>query len=429
MVRIQEGKFLAALLVLAILHLIAMSGVVLPAPLLGGSDRRVFFSSPPQECGEMFLAFQSPSAAKAEKMFSLGEQVAGAGEHSAHDGEGGYAVHDGLEGGDDDDEDDTEDEKAVDVGVGGVEVEVDRLRKRNERLRKELQHSYGSNYYQHIPKAGGYSAFHYLELDRREISSIAAAARGGKNSSSFSKSGRVCNHGGAQIGAWKKWRRDYPRCWLHATESFYSPEPSRRFVVLREPVSHVLSMWNYCTQSPKRRRKARTMPRTMDDWLHAWEEVLPRELNCPQLTHGGGTERGCPAFKCYNPLNLQTERTRMKGRNPMDLRDRYEVVGILSELEKSTCLVSIVLHGRVPKRCVCSRGTSDGSASQAKAPDKVRIDHGVIRHGDDLTNVTEYQLRAIRNITRDDDALYRTAESIFWEKVRDVEAEYDIALC
>lgn len=278
---------------------------------------------------------------------------------------------------------------------------------RNEVLRKELVLSY-SNYYLHLPKAGGYSAFEYLKLDRQELSAIAG-------------SGEVCNHF-SQISGWKNWKP----CWLHAAESVFSEKPARRFVVLRDPVSHVLSMWNYCTQSPKRKRKSKTMPTSIDKWLDEWKRVKSKKLSCPQFSQGSGTERGCPSFMCYNPIDLQTKRTGMMKRDPMDLQIYYEVVGIVSELEKSTCLITIAIHRKVPKRCICQ---SDVPTHQTKREmEQIRIDHGVSSHGDDM-NVTTDQLEAIQSITRKDAALYQAAEVIFWQKVQNIEAEYSIKLC
>lgn len=280
------------------------------------------------------------------------------------------------------------------------------VKKQNERLKKELMNSY-SNYYLHIPKAGGFSALEYLKLDRLELSAIAG-------------SGKVCNHF-SHISGWKTWKT----CWLHAAESTFSEEPARRFVVLRDPVRHVLSMWNYCTQSPKRKRKSKTMPASINVWLDEWERVKSLKIQCPQFAQGTGTERGCPSFRCYNPIDLQTKRTGMIGRNPMDLKGYYEVVGIVSELEKSTCLVSIAIHHKVPKRCICQK-----DALTENRTEQIRLDHGVISHGDDMAaNITSGQLQIIENITKNDAALFKAAEEIFWRKVREVEKQYLITLC
>ena len=70
---------------------------------------------------------------------------------------------------------------------------------RARRLESELTTSY-SNYLIHIPKAGGYSAFEYLSLDRAELSAVPLSK----------KQAQVCNHGGQQIEGWRKWKP----CWM-----------------------------------------------------------------------------------------------------------------------------------------------------------------------------------------------------------------------
>ncbi|KAL9181007.1 hypothetical protein ACHAXT_009812 [Thalassiosira profunda] len=283
--------------------------------------------------------------------------------------------------------------------------ESERRDRRARELASELDRSY-SNYLIHIPKAGGYSAFEYLALDRAELSAVPLSP----------KQAKVCNHGGAQINKWGTW--DW--CWLHTTESFYSTEPGRSFVILRDPVHHTMSMWNYCTQSPKRKSKWSSMPDNLEEWLTTWADVQAKKIGCPHLKHGGATERGCPSYRCYNALDLQSHRTKMMGRNPRDLEVLYDVVGLTDQMAASTCLISIAIHGKVPKRCDCS-----GKENRAT---EIRVSHGVTTHGHDA-NLTETQLRMIHAITSNDVPLVEAAGEIFREQVSRAEKEYDFKMC
>lgn len=332
-------------------------------------------------------------------------------------------------------------------------AEVRRLQKENVGLRAELLNSY-SNYLIHLPKAGGYSAFEYLKRDRAELSVLAV---NGGNDGEVADS-RVCNHGGRQID-WESWEA----CWLHSTEGFFSVEPARRFVILRNPLHQVPSFWNYCTTSPKRSKKSKSMPSTLEAWLQTWQDVQNeqhaqnkhnRPNDCPQIEQGGGREKGCPAFKCYNPIDLQTTRLKMHGKDPVDMERYFDVVGITEELEKSTCLISIAIHRKVPLRCDCSRvnggvgtnndGTSgngtmmddtinnstsnESTSAKRRMEQRARIDHGVTTHGDEI-NLSKAALEMIHDITRNDRVLYDVAERIFWKEVERVERWYDIELC
>jgi len=96
-------------------------------------------------------------------------------------------------------------------------------------LHDELQSSY-SSFLIHTPKTGGYSLFSMLASDRSELSIVEPSI--------------ICNHFDEDL----EWR-DWPRCWLHATESPFSTEPARRFAMVRNPRHHVPSMYYHCTES------------------------------------------------------------------------------------------------------------------------------------------------------------------------------------
>merc|ERR1712032_1201389 len=95
-------------------------------------------------------------------------------------------------------------------------------------------------------------------------------------------------------------------------------------------------------------------------------------------------------------------------RDPYDyLPTAYNVVGLTSEMFKSTCLISISIHGSVPKRCNCGSTSGSGSSSSSskkkkkkneKQQKEIRFDHGVTEHGDTI-QTTKEQLQFIQKLT------------------------------
>lgn len=132
------------------------------------------------------------------------------------------------------------------------------------------------------------------------------------------------------------------------------------------------------------------------------------------------------------------------------LAQRFAVVGLLEQLQKSTCLISIDLHGTVPTRCNCTGATAaaagaaaagaaaagaeagfaaaaaaGGQRGKAGAP---HSDHGVSHHGGTAV-LTRRERAAAESLTVADRALYAEAVSVFWEAVRHTERRYGFELC
>ena len=148
----------------------------------------------------------------------------------------------------------------------------------------------------------------------------------------------------------------------------------------------------------------------MEEWLEFWVKKLQNE----------GSELEDEEFECYNPINMQSRY--LSYSNGTKLLDMYEVVGLSTEMSKTACLISISIHGKVPKRCDCTHGKENDVQAE------VRYDHGVTRHGDSV-NLTDRALEAIDTLTRTDALLYQATEEAFWYKVDYVEQLYSIKLC
>jgi hypothetical protein len=257
-----------------------------------------------------------------------------------------------------------------------------------------------SNFFVHIPKTGGNSAYRLLEKDQEELCPGA----------------RTNNH--YVQNATKKWNKWYKSCHnsctLHLSESPYISIPEHTYTIVRDPQKHVLSQYFHCTESKFRKKDTwQDMP-SLDLWLEYW-------IQMQQIGMADKTASNYPllyTYDCYKPINLQT--TMLGGTS--DLEQRFDVIGIQSRLETSTCLISISIMGKVPSRCNC---TEEGKEETTAA---LGIDHGVVHHGDTFV-VTEKQKSAIASLTEEDSLLYKTAEDMFQHQVKEVERLHSIKLC
>ena len=108
------------------------------------------------------------------------------------------------------------------------------------------------------------------------------------------------------------------------------------------------------------------------------------------------------------------------------------------QFAKSTCLISVRLHGAVPSRCNCT-GQDETGAMAAPLRDgrdkrsrrrrlTGRVSHGVKHHGGSF-KPSATQRDQIRNLTRRDAELYERAVSKFWIDVKATEGKYGVRFC
>jgi len=278
-------------------------------------------------------------------------------------------------------------------------------------LLDELQHSY-SNYLIHTPKTGGYSLFRMLNAHRGELSVVQNRRVGYK----LDNNGNICNHAIASVEKWQEW----PKCWLHSTESHFSTEPGRRFAMVRNPHHHVPSMYYHCTEAKEHLNRAHFMPETLDAWVEAWV----KKIQSPDYKRPTDVQPGrslANEYRCYNPHDLQSRY--MGFTNSTELTHMYEVVGLTEEMTRTSCLISIAIHEKVPKKCNCT-----GVDKEVEVIEEARSDHGVKHHGDTV-ELSERALAAIDTLTRNDAILFQAAQRLFREKIAYVEDRYSFQMC
>ena len=245
-------------------------------------------------------------------------------------------------------------------------------------------------YYLHIPKVGGFGAKRLLDADLKAAGKLA-----------------VCGQGLSNISQWSTWVRNSPDCVIRTSESVYSPAVKHTFTVVRPPLEHVLSQYFHCAESKSHKSRRHLMP-SLDVWLKEWAKA--RSSNSTQLVQ---------SFSCYNPINLQSARLCYPS-NTTDLLERFDVIGVLPELVRSTCLMSIEMLGIVPPRCNCTN---------SRVHRRLRLDdHGVKHHGDTF-NMTRKQRRLAELLTEQDAFLYEDALAVFKNHVRYVQQKYSFQMC
>lgn len=332
-----------------------------------------------------------------------------------------------------------------------------------------------SHYLIHLPKAGGTFARHQLNKDMRTNKLVR-------------KHGILCDKGVSPVNNYMNWPTYYdykardrsaeqkearrlgphfeaPRitktvrqqCGMYMTESHWSDVPQHVYSIIRDPKEHVVSAYFHCKESKQHGKKfGHLMPDTLDEWLDEWVETKRKGkglLNAQALKR---MER----YRCYNPINMQSslllaptaplslgEESAPGPVNKDTLADRFDVLGLTSQMDKSLCLIFIRWNGIVPDRCDCSKDSNgnkrlqetgdEGSATEDEgdnAPSGNLAHHGAI-HSHNVTNHggthehTKEQLAAIQELADIDMKLYAIAEELFAEQMQEVEREFSIKLC
>lgn len=251
-------------------------------------------------------------------------------------------------------------------------------------------------YYAHIPKTGGYGVRTLLNPDLKQ-----AGLR------------PICGQGLKNVSQWSNWTANDPECIIHSSESIYSPRVKNTFTVVRSPLEHVLSQYFHCTESKSHKGKQHLMP-SLDVWLEEWHKVLTQNASMKVVK----------GYNCYHPINLQSARLGNPA-NATEILKRFYVIGVLSQLERSTCLMTIQITGKVPKRCNC---TARKRKTVQRKRRRLLADHGVQHHGASF-QMTEYQTKLATELTTRDAVLYNTALGLFENHIRYVEHKYSFQMC
>ena len=309
-----------------------------------------------------------------------------------------------------------------------------------------------SNFLMHIPKSGTSYAMHAMGLLLNKSPEWKNLGEG--------KYFRACDEATALLRNFGKFRTSYKgsKCTMWMSEQPYSMVPEHVYAIVREPKSHVLSMYFHCLESKDHKKYAYKMP-SLDDWLTAWVDAK----------HNTTKERENIDMHCYNPINFQSRwvGNNIKTTNTdtgtnsstsidvgtdqhlhhyQDLKNRFLVLGDNAQMDKSVCMIFIQYTGWVPKRCDCTSSnmatiiddknssanasvtTSNATANaDATIPDS-HFAHGVIHHGNTF-QATQSQIDKIAMIRDLDIPLYDTSRQIFRDQVRVVENKYNIKIC
>ena len=338
-----------------------------------------------------------------------------------------------------------------------------------------------TNYLIHLPKAGGTFARHQLNKDMRTNKLVR-------------KHGILCDKGVSPVNSYVNWPTYYdykardrlaerkearrlgshseaPRitksvrqqCGMYMTESHWSDVPKHVYSIIRDPREHIVSAYFHCKESKHHGKKfGHLMPDTLDEWLNEWVETKRKGKGLLKAQALKRMER----YRCYNPINMQSSLLLSPALPPSYgeesppvtvskdiLTERFDVLGLTSQMDKSLCMIFIRWNGIVPERCDCSKGSdgkqrvqetvdddsADGTSDDARkevdnanigklAHDRAIHSHNVTNHGSTHEH-TEEQLAAIEELADIDMKLYAVAETLFAEIVADVESEFSIKLC
>ena len=287
-----------------------------------------------------------------------------------------------------------------------------------------------SHFFLHIPKTAGNSI----------VSMVASLLNGGifKDRKSWAY-GLCCNEGTrTSFSKFKKKDGSGTPCNFWMSEIPYSIpnsnsiKPRHTYTVIRSPSAHVVSQYFHCKESKDNKKEyASLMPPSLDDWLD--HHVQRMDQNKTTQAQSRLDER----FKCFDAINLQSMFAGFnETMSESQLRDRFDVIGVMDELEKSACAVSIRYTGVVDPRCDCTDAKKRRKDRRKKRRRKKRnpttttsrIDHGVKHHGATF-KLTDNQASKVQKLTRLDSLLYDRAKDAFAKQVKEIEKELDIVLC
>ena len=307
-----------------------------------------------------------------------------------------------------------------------------------------------THYLIHIPKAGGTYARHQLGKDLRD-------------NKLSRRRGILCDKGVSPVTDYANWPTYYDRkardrlaeqienarlgpgreapkitksvrqqCSMYMTESHFSDVPQHVYSIIRDPREHIVSAYFHCKESKHHGKKlGHLMPDTLEEWLNAW--VKTKRVGKAQAL------KRMEGYRCYNPINMQSslllspasppsygeESAPVVSLSKETLAERFDVLGLTSQMDKSLCLIFIRWTGIVPDRCNCSQ---NAEGKEVLAHHGAIHSHNVTNHGGTHEHTKE-QLKAIEELADVDMKLYAVAEELFAEQVAEVERKFSIKLC
>ncbi|KAL3934535.1 MAG: hypothetical protein SGARI_003339 [Bacillariaceae sp.] len=283
----------------------------------------------------------------------------------------------------------------------------------------------------HIPKAGGYYAYRmlntFLNASPDIVEGMAKRRKLPKSEQYKVPVETFCNNGvqfyldnfhnslkgrNCTIQMDEVW----PRKKIEGRKNgplFPRSQIAHKYVIVRDPLSHVLSMFFHCTDHAGR---AHLMP-SMDEWLNSWANARGNQTKARQNQ----------MYRCYEPIDFQAnylEFDPAKGQGKDFLKNSFDILGDFNRLQKSICAIFIKYKGEVPKECDCTdQGRRLGFERKGNEA------HGVTHHGSSF-NVTDEQRKLILEDIRPMDVkLYPIVQEVFQEQVEELEKEHNFVMC
>jgi len=207
---------------------------------------------------------------------------------------------------------------------------------------------------------------------------------------------------------------------------------------LRDPRSHVLSQWKYCSQGSIH---LMTQVHKFRPWLKDWQKLLndgklkgdfgSRSQTDRQLKFQKYLTASFLPFHCYSPSNLMVQHFSCRGtpfnytgtdNTKLAIKNMEATwfVGITEAYKESICLLHTKVHKKLPDWCNCENKTAWESFKSSHSSyylDKTKVG----------ANVSELQpdtIQMIDNMTHGDRQLYQAGLRRFKREVREAEAKF-----
>eukprot|EP00933_Yihiella_yeosuensis_P050068 TRINITY_DN47835_c0_g1_i1.p1 TRINITY_DN47835_c0_g1~~TRINITY_DN47835_c0_g1_i1.p1 ORF type:complete len:370 (+),score=58.39 TRINITY_DN47835_c0_g1_i1:93-1202(+) len=196
-------------------------------------------------------------------------------------------------------------------------------------------------------------------------------------------------------------------------------------VMLREPVSHIYSLYMECRYDDEMwdlvPKSERGFYESVSTWLRHFTGA--EALASPQDTSD---------LHCYHPLDLQTRSLSCTGANNnvyenatfdvalANLKKPDVVVGLTEYYQESACLIQLHGTGELHPHCNCEDKDAWSSFRS------LRLDHSVPAHN--KSDLSAEDVMAIENLTVLDRQLYEAAKQRFHAQIKEAESQTNIRI-
>lgn len=187
---------------------------------------------------------------------------------------------------------------------------------------------------------------------------------------------------------------------------------ARHMIFLRDPVSHVLSMFNHCLTA--KYSSHRCFDGNLTHWLISAQDgnklccYPPRNLMVRYLSEECERDSDLPFDGEY--VTMPSDLMQAKQR----LRNETFFFGLTEYYAESLCLLQFKVDGSVPDKCDCR------SPDLTESMDVAHVDHGSSHTS--LSSLSQVEQRAIQDLTGADLALYQYAVQLFRQEIQLAEA-------